>query len=779
MGRLLIFLLAAALSPQTSAVLVARSWSQERPHATAQMATAAIRSIVAHDAGIARAVELLRPLVLYTGHPSFPSLSRLWEQRRMPDVDDYDRYVRADMGEIDAQIEDALRRNEHPLADGQAAAPPDLDAAADFICAHGASGVARERDRRERIIAAAVELCASATARIRSWSPEHVQCVEPAPQTGFIAACVRAMEWPDFDLHIKCAVGFECVGIVPASGVFPSAGLDPDIDPATVDFHGLDHFSHRRSVEHQLLRQALRSRHQCQTVWDSTLEECAKGYCDGPFSSDDIDTKYGKGAWRCMLRFGVVQGNKIRPCDNGKASLHNDGTLLYERIVCESADFPLRAAQAFFRRLGPGFAVWLGLDDLEAAYRRIACAHPQFTVFACANPAGGVSFFTMAGFNFGLKSAVLQFNRLAAFLSAAARRLQGVHCSNYFDDFATCEPAFSARSGQHHLGRLLRAMGYPLKADKHLVAKLSNVFLGVETSFARMAAEAVVEMFVPDDRRARLTARVESILDDHYLSTSAAGSLRGALQFLIAWSFGRVGMAALQPLSARQYYDGSDLSLTESLVAALAFFLALLRTRRTVVHHLARPARRIIFVWTDAMWEASSDRPAGIGWVVYIPAVAGCSGPTGWFYSEYSAPADVIAAFVAKASYIGQLELLAAIAPYFSMPAAFADEFVIHFIDNTSAIAGLVKGYAAMPDSARLVHAFHAFNVGVRCVPWFAHVRSKANVSDGPSRGDCDYVVYILGAAYVPTRFPRLDQWLLPAGPWMSLALSFASAPTS
>ena len=57
---------------------------------------------------------------------------------------------------------------------------------------------------------------------------------------------------------------------------------------------------------------------------------------------------------------------------------------------------------------------------------------------------------------------------------------------------------------------------------------------------------------------------------------------------------------------------------------------------------------------------------------------------------------------------------------------------MIHlFIDNTSACAGLVKGYAS---SGLLVNAFHAFNVSLRADVFFEYVRSKANIGDLPSR---------------------------------------------
>ena len=213
------------------------------------------------------------------------------------------------------------------------------------------------------------------------------------------------------------------------------------------------------------------------------------------------------------------------------------------------------------------------------------------------------------------------------------------------------------------------------------------------------------------------------------------------------------------------------LEIDELLLQALQFFAALLRTPGRRRHELSPRRRRVIFVWSDAMWDPSSPQPARLGWVVYAPPdEAHPSAPSGWFWSYYDVPEALLELFVRRASYIGQLEILAAVVVYFSWPDLFRDVYVVHFIDNTSAIAGLVKGYSWRPDSARLVHAFHAMNVGIMARVWFAHVRSAANVSDGPSRGDFDYVIHILGATYVATTFPPLELWLAPAGPWMAVA---------
>ena len=74
----------------------------------------------------------------------------------------------------------------------------------------------------------------------------------------------------------------------------------------------------------------------------------------------------------------------------------------------------------------------------------------------------------------------------------------------------------------------------------------------------------------------------------------------------------------------------------------------------------------------------------------------------------------MLARFVpGKKQYIGQLELLYAVAVFTSLPRVLAGRRVIHFIDNTSAIAGLVKGYSRAIDSGRIVNAFHALNLSL------------------------------------------------------------------
>jgi len=101
----------------------------------------------------------------------------------------------------------------------------------------------------------------------------------------------------------------------------------------------------------------------------------------------------------------------------------------------------------------------------------------------------------------------------------------------------------------------------------------------------------------------------------------------------------------------------------------------------------------------------------------------------------------------------------------------------IHFIDNTSAIAGLVKGYSSAPDSGLIVNAFHAYNLGLGAEPFFEYVRSEANVADAPSRGMIDEMVEALRDGgiqteikYVACKLPQVEQWTCSADGWIAKA---------
>ena len=199
---------------------------------------------------------------------------------------------------------------------------------------------------------------------------------------------------------------------------------------------------------------------------------------------------------------------------------------------------------------------------------------------------------------------------------------------------------------------------------------------------------------------------------------------------------------------------------------------------------LSQPYRRPIIVFTDGRYERALDAPAGVGFVIATPLAEFETIPLPsrdskeWSQSlaiEYSfyhgssdVPAEMMDSLCQRSQQIGQVELLGALTPYLSAPELFAHRDVLHFIDNTSAQTALMKGYSGVPDSARLVHLFHAWNLGAQCRVWFEYVPSKANVSDAPSRIDMARRVYRISddikSSPVFCRLPPLARWSDPAG---------------
>ena len=105
---------------------------------------------------------------------------------------------------------------------------------------------------------------------------------------------------------------------------------------------------------------------------------------------------------------------------------------------------------------------------------------------------------------------------------------------------------------------------------------------------------------------------------------------------------------------------------------------------------------------------------------------------------------------LARKQQIGQVELVGAYTPYAAVDASvWRGRRVIHWIDNSSAVAALVKGYSSAIDSALIVQAIHATLAGLEADVWFEYVRTDANVADEPSRVDMQGVRYALGADVV------------------------------
>ena len=502
-------------------------------------------------------------------------------------------------------------------------------------------------------------------------------------------------------------------------------------------------------------------------VFAACEKEIGLGHMQGYFSKREMDERFGVGGWRAIRRFGVWQNGKCRACDNCAESLHNVGTRMHEALRSEAADLPARVAGLFAARMGLGgrdCELEGGTDDIESAYRRVMCAWPQFTVVAIWHPMRRETvFLTLPGLNFGLKSAVVSFNRFPLVAVRLLRELFGWTGGSYFDDFVTVEPRFCEGSGQEVLGAVMQMLGLPVSPEKHIPLASIFVFLGVETDFSRLRAAHKVWLGVTAERQGRLRESIAGILAGGALSAGEASKLAGRLAFATSWAAGKFGRAVLQPLFARAAATDGGTSLGEFGVReALTFFESALEEGLPPrVYDLNPEAAASVQVWTDAMWEPSQEEPARVAFVVRFPA-EGVSGEPRWVFGARNTPECLMRRFVRRKNYIGQLELLAAVAVYYSVP-ELRGRRVLHWIDNTGVIAALTKGYSRAPDSVRILHVFKAFCLGLGVSIWFQWVPSKANIADLPSRSEFA-LLRRFGASEVPLVFPEFEAWDGPVG---------------
>ena len=678
----------------------------------------------------------------------------------------------------------------HPSTTAGRALHPDAAAAVRHAAAFSDTAEAW-RDRRHRVgmLRSAHRMLAGVRARLDANAPEHIRAMPTRIDAALLAAAGIAAGVPDLALATDCAVGFEAIGDISPSGWWPAR--DDAHGEARLSIDELDHEAWHDALEGRMLARSTQPEEagRMAAVLEKTLEERASGLAHGPFTREQLRSAYGA-AHRAMERFGVLQHDKLRPCDNAKTALHNRCTRVAERMVMETADFPARVAVAFHEACGCAVPMRGGTDDIGAFYRIVPCATPQWTIVAVMSP-DGVRYFTIPSFNFGLASAPNQCCRVSEAALRIARAL-GLVCGKFVDDFASIEWARSQESGQWALRECMAILGMPFAEKKHVGGDHIVVFLGVRTDFGEGPCVAAV-ISVDADRRRRICTAMGDALRDGRLPAARAANFAGKLGFTLTWMAGKVGRAAMQPLFAAAEGAGDDEGMLPSARMALEFFceiLPWLPPRRLEM----RPSdERPVLVWSDGASEVGAAREHTVGFVVAVPRAdappAGVRVAAEDFASVYdcrhgSAELDrgyMTRFMLPRKQQIGQVELVGAFTPYTSLGSAvWHGRRVLHWVDNSSAVAALAKGYSSAIDSAHIVHAVQATLAGFEADVWFEYVRTDANVADDPSREDMSYERYAIGAditagvrafvesvpvARVP--LPALDGWEVDAAAWL------------
>ena len=449
------------------------------------------------------------------------------------------------------------------------------------------------------------------------------------------------------------------------------------------------------------------------------------------------------GGWAPIERFDLPQVKsdgtvQHRPIDNARRSGHNDAATAVEQLDLCSAIQPVVHVQALAAALqsSPGdsetwkkLRVESGGEDLPDAYRYVPVDPQDLNVNIVAVYNYDIAdwqYQQVFGNLFGMATAVLNFNRWPRFVQAACRRLLALLFAMYFDDATLQDLAVGKGRAQLVARQFLALLGTPFAPKK-------SVQLGPEADFiglVHQVDECFQQGFVSLSPRPALVEKscgmMREALDTDNLTPGQASKIRGTLGFVFTGCFGKVGRAGFGPLVQREYSDKHPFTLSHKLRRSLYFFLELIKGAPRRLMPVCQETRRPLYIASDARLDKSS--PASMAVLVYDPE----SGDRYGVCANLSP--GLIDRWSVQEQYIELVELAAPVSFVFHNPRILEGRDVVWFIDNSAALATLVKGGSSSADMDRGSAALHLALAQLQTRIWFEYVESKANWSDSASR---------------------------------------------
>ena len=339
---------------------------------------------------------------------------------------------------------------------------------------------------------------------------------------------------------------------------------------------------------------------------------------------------------------------------------------------------------------------------------------------------------------------------------AASRKLFGVPVTRFYDDHQVSEPSYARGSGQEAHFWFHEVLRFHFDLGKHVGWAPLVVYTGVVTDWSCEGA-GYATVGVTQRRRQRLVSIIRAALTAGLLTPTEAGKLRGKARWCVAPVFGRIGIAVVNLLRARQVCKSGDHSIDEELRQSLELLAVAVMALPNFVVRLKKQPLPPVVVLSDASWESSH---TWLGYLVCCP-IHGC------VWAGQATPEwllQLLRRHKERSTYIGQLEALAAAAPYFSsvpsVQRALCGRNVMHYVDNQGACYALINGGAKDDDMNRCVFIAGMRQAVLGCNVWYDYVPSASNIADLPTRLDDDTVRRLDSfASRVPFDLP--PEWCL------------------
>ena len=537
---------------------------------------------------------------------------------------------------------------------------------------------------------------------------------------------------PD-DLIHRMAKGFDVVGKLPTTGVFP-----PQKPTRAASVESLWARA-REARETVVAKLGPTSDPELDiAVTDITADEVKRGWLLGPRSETELTAAHG--LWVPSFRFGIRQGDSVRAIDDYSLSGQNGAVSVAERIDMGGIDTVVGLARLLAGRSagdsisfekadgsvlqGAIHKEWTNLSilgktfDLSKAYRQLGRnpAHGSLTIVGTWNAHLNMpQFYEQPVLAFGATSSVTSFCWCARALWHLLVT-SGVVLTHYVDDYPILCPAEVAADCEAFVTGFFDVFGWALK--DHEPFAQTFVTLGVQITVANP-----VQVTHKPGRLASIAREVDSLVSLKTLTPAAASSLRGRLQFSRAQVFARLGGPSLRMLGIVAAGNTSADAIAAALTAVYTL-IAIFEVARPRAVPVEWPAPVRLF--TDGAYENGS---MTVGAVIATPA-------GGLQMFGLQVPECICALFGApdKKQLVGQAELLPVVLSKWTWPELLDRQPLLLFVDNEAAKYGLIRGSSSCDASAALIGLSSEVDAVLGVAQWVSRVPTASNIGDGPSR---------------------------------------------
>ena len=367
-------------------------------------------------------------------------------------------------------------------------------------------------------------------------------------------------------------------------------------------------------------------------VWDSTQEECSKGwlsFCNrASLSSSSV----------VSTRFGVQQNNKVRPIDNFRSSFVNSACGVREKVAMDGIDEIVSACLHWLRHKRPRHhddrivgRTW----DLKSAYKQLAVRadHKKYAVVCVVDPlSNDVRFAKLHSMPFGALAAVHAFLRCGEALKFLGRRKLLLVMTNFFDDFTVLASYANSSHVQAVVSFMFRKLGWQVADEDKKNKPFAEVFdvLGVRVDLSQQH-EGTVSVSNTPERIDELRDFVRQVLARGFITYEESQRLRGRFLFAEQHVWGRNSRQAVVPVGDVPPEASGWVRLTDTQVSALHFLEQRVLDGKPRI--FATAPRGELRLWIDGAceWDVPSNSPiCGFGGVLLIgdkPVAWGCTLP--------------------------------------------------------------------------------------------------------------------------------------------------------